>query len=312
MSVSKSVIEKVGFSGPMTALVTQSGAVEPIRRRFVGRDLSDALGMAQALQDAGVGVSLHVRDTPVGAQNPAEEQVQKYLQVVDAIAGGALPDTEISVKLEQLGLHSDGPEAATTRLIHLATSAAARGIPMTLDMEAVDEVEVTLAAWHAAHAQVADLGIAIQAYLPRSEQDCRELAAMGARVRLCKGGYAHVPGATYASRHEIDLAFVRCARELFAGAYPMFATHDDRLTRIVGYLAMAADRDVGQWEYQVLTGVRPDLMTALVADGHHVRAYVAFGKDWYSWFIGRLASKPSNVFLLGRALLAHGRPEAPA
>ncbi len=312
MSVSKSVIEKVGFSGPVTALVTQSGVLDPIRRRFVGRDLNEAMGMAQALRDAGVGVTLHVRDTPVGAQNPAEEQVGQYLRLIDVIAGGAMPDTEVSVKLEQLGLYSDGPEAATARLTHLAASAAARGIPMTLDMESFDEVETTLSAWYAAHGQVADLGIAIQAYLPRSEQDCRELAALGARVRLCKGGYAEVPGVTYSSRHEIDMAFVRCARALLAGAYPMFATHDDRLTRIVAHLAMAADREVGQWEYQVLRGVRPDLMTALVADGYHVRAYVAFGKDWYSWFIGRMAAKPSNVFLIGRALLGQGRSAAPA
>lgn len=61
----------------------------------------------------------------------------------------------------------------------------------------------------------------------------------------------------------------------------------------------------------MLRGVRPYLMADLVARGHHVRAYVAFGKDWYSWFVGRLAAKPSNVFLLGRAVLAQGRSEPP-
>ncbi|MFN8185038.1 MAG: proline dehydrogenase family protein [Candidatus Nanopelagicales bacterium] len=306
---SKAVIEKVGFSGVVSGLVTGSSVAESMRRRFVGRDQQEALEMAQSLLDSGVGVTLHVRDTPVGSGNPAEEEVQQYLRLIDAIAGAGLPDTEVSVKLEQLGLYSHGPETATAHLIHLAQAAAARAIPMTLDMEAVDEVAVTLDAWHAAHAHVEDLGIAIQSYLPRSQQDCRDLAAMGARVRLCKGGYAQVAGVTYSAGHDIDLAYVRCARELLAGAYPMFATHDDRLIRIVEYLG--ADRGPGQWEYQVLRGVRPYLMADLVARGHHVRAYVAFGKDWYSWFVGRLAAKPSNVFLLGRAVLAQGRSEPP-
>lgn len=310
MGLLTSAIERVGFSGPVTALATESIPADRLRRRFVGRDQAEALAMAQSLVARGAGVSLHVRDKPVGVDNPVEQQVHQYLQLIEALAEALLPDAEISLKLEQLGLHEQGLPVAVANLTRIASVAAERGIVSTLDMESEDEVDATLAAWHQAHAEVPALGIAIQSYLPRSESDCRELAGLGARVRLCKGGYARVPGVTYENRRDIDMSYVRCARELLhGGAYGMFATHDDRLLRIVDHLAQAAGRDSSDWEYQFLQGVRPRLMSDLLADGNHVRCYIAFGEDWYSWFIGRLAARPANVLLLGRAVLSGATPE---
>ena len=307
MGLTESFIERVGFSGPVTAVATGSIVADRVRRRFVGRDQAEALDMAANLASSGFGVSLHVRDAKVSSDNPVEQQMRQYLQLIEKLSERIPADAEVSVKLEQLGLHTHGPQAAAMNLTELARAAAAAGIAMTVDMESVDEVDATLTTWASAHQQVTSLGIAIQAYLPRSETDCLDLAAMGARVRLCKGGYSRVPGVTYDSKHEVDRSYVRCADALLRnGSYAMFATHDARMARIVEYLAFAADRGGLDWEYQMLQGMRPHLMAELAAAGHHVRCYIAFGEDWYSWFIGRLSENPSNVLLLGRAVLGGG------
>src|SRR5690606_41838220 len=47
------------------------------------------------------------------------------------------------------------------------------------------------------------VGAVLQAYLRRTEQDCRQLAAEGARVRLCKGAYREPASVAFPSKSEV-------------------------------------------------------------------------------------------------------------
>ena len=191
-----------------------------------------------------------------------------------------------------------------TRLAGLALEAAAAGVHTTLDMEGVDEVPVTLEAAREVRRRVPGLGVALQAYLPRTYDDCVEFGAEGGRVRLCKGGYSRRPGMTYATRHEVDLAYIRCARALLdVRSYPMFATHDGRLVEILTTLVDAGGLPSEGYEFQVLAGMGAATMQRLVDEGRSVRVYLPFGPQWYAWFLGRLAEKPGNVALLARVVL---------
>lgn len=302
----RAFVLRAGFSGPVSRLATSSPVTDALRRRYVGKDESEALAMAGDLAIAGVSTTLHVRDGLVKSASDVEYQVAQYASLVRSLEQRDMgAKSEISVKLEQLGLLTEGGlEFAVVNLAEVAGFAASHGIQTTLDMESVEQVEDTLRAWRAARQQTPDLGIAIQAYLPRSEQDCRDLAMIGARVRLCKGGYPKVPGATFGRKADIDLSYIRCARVLFEGrGRPMLATHDERMVAILEALARRSGRSPDDWEMQVLNGVRPRLMSALVAQGIHVRSYVAFGKDWYAWFVGRIAEKPSNIPFLLRSVV---------
>ena len=111
--------------------------------------------------------------------------------------------------------------------------------------------------------------MAIQAYLFRSEDDCRALAAEGSRVRLVKGAYAEPASVAHQGRTEVDKAYVRCLRILMAGkGYPMVATHDDRMISITELLADRYGRARGDYEYQMLYGIRTDRQQALAGAGH--------------------------------------------
>jgi proline dehydrogenase len=58
-----------------------------------------------------------------------------------------------------------------------------------------------------------------------------------------------------------------------------------------------------RFEFQMLYGIRRDLQEQLVASGYRVRVYVPFGREWYPYFMRRLAERPANVaFLLGTIL----------
>jgi len=78
------------------------------------------------------------------------------------------------------------------------------------------------------------------------------------------------------------------------------ATHDeailDELKRFVAVRAV----EKSSFEFQMLYGIRRDLQRKLVAAGFGVRVYVPFGREWYPYFMRRLAERPANVLFLAK------------
>ena len=49
----------------------------------------------------------------------------------------------------------------------------------------------------------------------------------------------------------------------------------------------------------MLYGIRTDLQRRLVNGGYRVRIYIPYGRDWFPYFMRRLAERPANIgFLL--------------
>ena len=71
---------------------------------------------------------------------------------------------------------------------------------MTLDMEDHTTTDSTLEILAELRRDYPTTGAVLQAYLRRTEADCRELAGRGSRVRLCKGAYAEPESVAYQSR----------------------------------------------------------------------------------------------------------------
>ncbi len=149
-----------------------------------------------------------------------------------------------------------------------------------------------------------ETGAVLQAYLRRTEADCRDLAVAGSRIRLCKGAYDEPESVAYQSDLEVSRSYVRCANVLLAGGgYPMFATHDPRLVAILEDRVRWYDRPVDTFEFQMLYGVRPVEQRRLAELGYAVRVYVPYGTQWYGYLMRRLAERPANTALFLRALV---------
>jgi proline dehydrogenase len=172
-------------------------------------------------------------------------------------------------------------------------------------MEDHTTTDETLATLHELRKDYPETGAVLQAYLHRTEADCRALAHEGSRVRLCKGAYNEPEQVAFRDRHEVDKAYVRCLKVLMAGqGYPMVATHDPRMIRIAGALATRHGRTPGDHEYQMLYGIRTDEQRRLAAAGHTVRVYVPYGQEWYGYLMRRLAERPSNLTFFLRSLVS--------
>jgi len=179
------------------------------------------------------------------------------------------------------------------------------GATVTLDMEDHTTTDSTLSILADLRTDFPETGAVLQAYLRRTEADCRALAGPGSRVRLCKGAYQEPASVAYQADDQVDRSYVRCANILLAGdGYPMFATHDPRLVAIAQERAKFYRKAAGQYELQMLYGVRPAEQRRLAAAGETVRVYVPYGSDWYGYLMRRLAERPSNLTFFLRSLIS--------
>ena len=157
------------------------------------------------------------------------------------------------------------------------------------------------------HAQpdLADaVGIVIQSYLFRSQSDIEQLIADGIRVRLCKGAYKEPPEVAFPSKADVDANYIKLANLLLQSPiYHGLATHDENMIAAAKSFAAAHNIPPSHFEFQMLFGVRRDLQRKLVAEGYNVRVYVPFGREWYPYFMRRLAERPANVFFIAKQLL---------
>jgi proline dehydrogenase len=271
--------------------------------RFVaGMEIEDALRVAEAVNKQGMAVTLDSLGESVTSEAEAHRAAEIYHQLLDAIAERKL-DANISVKLTQMGLELSA-ELAEAIVESLAGHAAATGNFVRIDMEDSTLTQITLEIVRRLHARPqlrGAIGVVIQSYLYRSQADIEQLLAGGIRVRLCKGAYKEPPEVAFKRKVDVDANFVRLSRMLLASpVYHALATHDEAMVAAARTFASQHGIDPSRFEFQMLYGVRRDLQRRLVREGYKVRVYVPFGREWYPYFMRRLAERPANVLFLAR------------
>ena len=298
-------------SGAVKSAVTTLPVASGLVARFVaGETVEDAVDTTRSLVDAGLRVTLDHLGEDTLDRSQAQATVDAYLALLKHLTeAGLTSGAEVSVKLSAVGqaLAGDGERIALDNARSICTAAAAAGTTVTLDMEDHTTTDSTLAILRDLRPDYPSTGAVLQAYLRRTEQDCRDLATAGSRVRLCKGAYKEPESVAYQEGHQVNLSYVRCLKVLMAGpGYPMVASHDPRLVRIAGELATRYGRSADSFEYQMLFGVRPDEQRRLAAGGNTVRVYVPYGDEWYGYLMRRLAERPANLAFFARSALTKG------
>ena len=274
--------------------------------RFVaGLNIEDALRTAERLNKLGILATLDSLGESVSTEAEARKAAEIYHQLLDAIAERKL-QANISVKLTQVGLDLS-PDLAFAIASELTEHCRATSNFLRIDMEGSSLTQVTLDLVRHLHAkpEYSDhIGIVIQAYLFRSEADIHQLVEDGIRIRLCKGAYQEPPSVAFAQKHDTDTNYVRLAGLLLSSPiYHGLATHDEAMIEAAKGYAAIHNIPAEHFEFQMLYGVRRDLQRRLVKEGYNVRVYVPFGREWYPYFMRRLAERPANVLFLVRNLL---------
>ena len=276
--------------------------------RFVaGTEVADAVRATQAVNRAGMSVSIDNLGENVTNPDEARLSAKLYEQILDAIATHQL-DANISLKLTHMGLDVD-EKLARELVAGLVARSAAMNPPgfVRVDMEGSPYTQRTLDFVHELHRMPGNqksVGTVIQSYLKRSESDVEKLLSEGIRIRLCKGAYKEPASIAFESKAEVDANYVKLMKILLkSGVYHGLATHDEAIIREAQAFAGQEKIARESFEFQMLYGIRRDLQQKLVQDGWRVRVYIPFGTEWYPYFMRRLGERPANVFFIARNML---------
>lgn len=304
----RSVILAASRSPRVERLVETAPVSRDVVKRFVaGVTTDDVLAATRVLADSGLAITIDHLGEDTLTESQATATKDAYLDLIkglDAAGLAAGGSAEVSLKLSALGQAFD--EAMAERNAREIIAAAdTASTTVTLDMEDHTTTDSTLDILLRLRQDHPSVGAVLQAYLRRTEADCRELATTGSRVRLCKGAYREPEHVAYQSALDVDKSYVRCMNILMAGqGYPMLATHDPRIIAIGEDRAHWFGREPGRFEFQMLYGVRPQEQLRLSREGYTVRVYVPYGTQWYGYLMRRLAERPANLGFFARALVS--------
>ena len=275
-------------------LVPRSVIRNVASRYVAGETIDDALATVRSLNAGGCMATLDVLGEDVTRLEETEETVLEYRRALSEIAARGV-DSNISVKLTALGLKLD-PDHCRREFARIVEAARAHGTFVRIDMEDSSVTEVTLQIFFEFAKKYERLGIVLQAYLRRTADDARRVAAAGGNVRVCKGIYVEPPSIAFQDREEIRASYMQLVESLLsAGRFVGIATHDpvlvDRSLALVARLGLPRSA----YEFQMLLGVARTLRQRLVAGGHRLRVYVPYGRAWYAYSVRRLKENPSIV-----------------
>lgn len=279
--------------------------------RFVAGELpEDAIRAITGLNARGIVATVDHLGESVTDSDEAVRSAEAYLDILDRIAEAKVR-SNASLKLSQLGLNLS-LDLCAANLRKVLERARSLGLFIRIDMEDSPSVDRTLEIYQRMRSAAFDnTGVVIQAYLYRSEQDVARLLKSNTRFRLCKGAYQEPASVAYPAKRDVDASFFKLGTMMLDAAaaaklpadprgitppIPGLATHDEKLVHALLAYAEARHIPKSLYEFQMLHGIRRDLQEELAAQGYGVRVYVPYGREWYPYFMRRLAERPANLW----------------
>lgn len=302
-----SVMRKVLLAGSTNAWLreraTRAAFVRKSVSRFMpGETIEDALRAAQELKREGINTILTRLGENITRVEEAEEVTQHYFSVLDKVAAAGL-DAHVSVKPTQLGLDQD-PALCRRNIDRLIERTEQRNNFLWLDMESSPYVDPTLDLYRYARAKTSKVGIAIQAYLFRTEKDVDALVPLGSAIRIVKGAYLEPPDVAFPKKSDVDENFYKLCTRLMqpdaikAGCLLHIATHDTALIERLNAWILQNKVPASAYEFAMLYGIQRSHQQKLAKDGKRLRVLISYGEYWFPWYMRRLAERPANVWFV--------------
>ena len=290
MAKDRHFIDFVSFAGRKSGMVA----------RFVaGTCLEEAVPIVREFNEKGIRTTLDLLGEGIHLPEEARVMTGRYIKALQDIKDLGLA-SPVSLKLTQLGLEID-TGLCRENLRTILTEAARLDNFVRIDMESSAVTQVTLELFRELLADFGPehVGIVIQAYLYRSEEDVRLLCSLGSNIRLCKGAYMEPESVAFPAKADVDRNFKKISEQmLLSGGFSAIATHDEKMIRHVKQFVDENEIPWSSFEFQMLYGVRRDLQFSLREEGYNVRVYVPFGTEWAPYYVRRLAERPANMLFM--------------
>ncbi len=293
----------LGNNRAVSSVVKRYGMQMGAARFVAGDSLTSAIQVTRDLNRRGILVTLDHLGEAVREERAATQARDSYLAMLDQIASTQVK-ANVSLKLTMMGL-AVSEELARQNLIVIAQKAQEAKSFVRIDMEDSSVTSVTVALFQEIWRQYpAHLGLVLQSYLYRSQDDLKQLSDPPKNFRIVKGAYQEPVSVAFPSKTDVDDNYVELVKQsLDLGNYTAIATHDEaiigRVLKVIHHLDVPRD----QFEFQMLYGVKLPVLEQLAREGYTARVYVPFGQDWYAYYVRRIAERPANLLFFARALI---------
>jgi len=288
----------------ITDAIARRGLKHGFAKRFIaGETLAEAITQSRGLNSEGRSISLNHLGENVTTEEAARHVKDGYIEMLRELEQGKI-EGNISVKLTQLGLDisRDFCQQLTEEI---ASAAHGMGRTIEIDMEASAYTDATLAIFEAVRRKSPSAGLAIQAYLYRTEKDLERLAPLEPKIRLVKGAYREPAKLAFQKKSDVDANYRKLLDKLLSGPYkPAIATHDEQMLDYAREGLRKRGSGKNGYEFQMIYGIRRDLQQQLTTEGHPLRIYVPYGTEWCPYFMRRLSERPANCWFVLRNLVA--------
>ena len=300
----RNLILKFAQSEALMNFIAHMGRRSGSAGRFVaGESIEEAMPVVQELNDKGIVTFLNLLGEEVSEKNEAEEAVRSYIALLKAIHANRA-DSNISIKLTQLGLGIDR-QVCTEHLKEILDTARSLNNFVRIDMEGSRYTQETLDLFQQTFSLYENhVGVVIQAYLYRSQEDVRQLSPLGCNIRLCKGAYMEPADIAFPKRQDVDRNFIKLLELLLLSpSYTAIATHKVEMIEHAHRFTTQHDVPLSRYEYQMVYGVGRESQNQIIQRGNKLRVYVPFGTHWAPYLVRRLAERPANLLFLLKSLV---------
>jgi proline dehydrogenase len=281
------------------------------RSYISGESIEDAMRVSKDLNRKKIMVTLDVLGEFIKSLEEAEENKKEYLDLIDTTYSNGVTGN-FSVKPSSVGLLID-KEICLGHLRDIVAKAASYNGFIRIDMEDSPCTSAEIELFRKLKGEFpANVGLVVQAYLRRTLQDVRDLKDLNSEkiplsFRLCKGIYVEPESIAFKKYHEINSHFLEDLEYMFANKIHVgIATHDKPLVEGAYRLIEKYNVPEQMYEFQMLYGVTPKLRDSIVAEGHSMRVYVPFGKQWFGYSTRRLKENPKMATHIIKAIFYKG------
>ncbi|MGG1961997.1 proline dehydrogenase [Bacillus pumilus] len=293
-SVTRNFFLFLSKSSLLNHIARNWGSAVASKKIIGGKDFESAISVIKRLNDQGMAVTVDHLGEFVTKAEIANERTDECIQTIQRIAEAKL-NSHVSLKMTSLGLDIDD-DLVYHNMKRILDTAEKHRIMVTIDMEDEQRCQKTLDIFKEMKSQYEYVSTVLQAYLYRTEKDLDDLNELQPFLRLVKGAYKESAEVAYPNKKDVDQNYKKLIeKQLLTGNYTAIATHDDQMIEFTKNIVKKHNIPTSQFEFQMLYGMRSETQQALVKEGYQMRVYTPYGREWYGYYMRRLAERPANI-----------------
>lgn len=293
-SVTRNFFLFLSKSSLLNHIARNWGSAVASKKIIGGKDFESAIPVIKRLNDQGMAVTVDHLGEFVTKAEIANERTNECIQNIQRIAEEKL-NSHVSLKMTSLGLDIDD-DLVYRNMKSILDTAEKHRIMVTIDMEDEQRCQKTLDIFKEMKSQYEYVSTVLQAYLYRTEKDLDDLNELQPFLRLVKGAYKESAEVAFPNKKDVDQNYKKLIeKQLLSGNYTAIATHDDQMIEFTKHIVKKHNIRTDQFEFQMLYGMRSETQQVLVKEGYQMRIYTPYGREWYGYYMRRLAERPANI-----------------